>query len=377
MSIDNKSNNFDGMAFDDMDLDNDTVESTDQLGSVEDDTSDEIIYTDDIVDNSEKAEVSSNIVSTTTAEEPKKTKQKKQKPDKKQKKTKTKKQKAPKKEQKPKKKKSKASKVLKLILVLVIAVGGFIGYSRINGVKNADKHVTIADNTVQNSGTEVADNDILRTDVSDSSNNTENTETPTDDGVIKLNKPMRIALTVNTKLAGESEYSDHDAYIDVKYSNVVMGYDNVKEYLDEYNESATNRINLPDKDSFYKSSEGNDLVMYEVQITVPDDFPTNDAKHGYTGLEPEFSLSISGTEKEDALITKLYEFAIPKIYNIGDSTDEFLIGNTYNLRYMVTMPLGLTSDGYKLTLNYSNAGNTTPYTLESVDINDTTKDKQK
>lgn len=247
-----------------------------------------------------------------------------------------------------------------LAVVVIIAIALFM-----NRTRNGNKHIIIADNTQRVENTEVSktvDGIVV------GDNSTESTES-NDTGVIKLKKPMKIALTVNTKTEGETEYSDHETYIEVEYSDFVAGYDNVKKYLDEYNEDSTNKINLPDKEEFYNTSKGNDLVMYEVKVTVPKDFPTNDEKHGYTGLKPKFTLGIKGTEKEDALITKLYEFAIPTIYNIGDdTTQDFTIGQTYTLRYMVTMPTELSKDDYKLTLNYSNDDTNNDYTLESVDI---------
>lgn len=260
---------------------------------------------------------------------------------------------------------SSKGKVLFIVLG-VIAVVVIIAIALImNRTRNGDKHIIIADNTQRVENTEVSktvDGIVV------GDNSTESTES-TDTGVIKLKKPMKIALTVNTKTEGETEYSDHETYIEVEYSDFVAGYDNVKKYLDEYNEDSTNKINLPDKEEFYNTSKGNDLVMYEVKVTVPKDFPTNDEKHGYTGLKPKFTLGIKGTEKEDVLITKLYEFAIPTIYNIGDdTTQDFTIGQTYTLRYMVTMPTELSKDDYKLTLNYSNDDTNNNYTLESVDI---------
>lgn len=259
-----------------------------------------------------------------------------------------------------------------LAVAVIIAIALFM-----NRTKNANKHIIIADNTQRVENTEVSKtvDGIVVGD--NSTESTESTES-TDVGVIKLKKPMKIALTVNTKTAGETEYSDHETYIEVEYTDFVAGYDKVKKYLDEYNENSTNKINLPDKEEFYSSSKGNDLVMYEVKVTVPKDFPTNDEKHGYTGLKPKFTLGIKGTEKENALITKLYEFAIPTVYNIGDdTTQDFTIGQTYTLRYMVTMPTELSKDGYKLTLNYSNEDTNNNYTLESVDIpsNDEAKTK--
>lgn len=256
--------------------------------------------------------------------------------------------------------------VIALVLVIVL-----------NLPKNTDKHITLATNTPVISNDTEVDNSVEVSPVGDSTadkdkdNNTEvvdNTQNESSATVLTLNNPMKIDVVVNTKLEGDTEYTDHESYLKIEYSNFVSGYDNVKVYLDEYNETATNKINLPDKDAFYESSVGNDLVMYEITVTVPDDFPTNDAKHGFTGLNPEFSFEIKGTEKEDALITKLYEFAIPSVYYIGSDTSEFTIGNTYTLRYMTTMPMELKAEGYKLTFIYSNDGKSERYGLQSLDI---------
>lgn len=301
---------------------------------------------------------------------------------------KAKKEKAPK---APKQKKNKQQNVnqpeedleqkklnLKIIIpAVIVAVVALVLVVVLNLPKNTDKHITLATNTPVISDNTEVDNNIEVSTVGDSTankdkdNNTEvvdNTQNESSATVLTLNNPMKIGVVVNTKLEGDTEYADHESYLKIEYSNFVSGYDNVKVYLDEYNETATNKINLPDKDTFYESSVGNDLVMYEITVTVPDDFPTNDAKHGFTGLNPEFGFEIKGTEKEDALITKLYEFAIPSVYYIGSDTSEFTIGSTYTLRYMTTMPMELKANGYKLTFVYSNDDKSERYGLQSLDI---------
>lgn len=267
---------------------------------------------------------------------------------------------------------------LKIIIpAVIVAVVALVLVVVLNLPKNTDKHITLATNTPVISDNTEVDNNIEVSTVGDSTankdkdNNTEvvdNTQNESSATVLTLNNPMKIGVVVNTKLEGDTEYADHESYLKIEYSNFVSGYDNVKVYLDEYNETATNKINLPDKDTFYESSVGNDLVMYEITVTVPDDFPTNDAKHGFTGLNPEFGFEIKGTEKEDALITKLYEFAIPSVYYIGSDTSEFTIGSTYTLRYMTTMPMELKANDYKLTFVYSNDDKSERYGLQSLDI---------
>ena len=265
---------------------------------------------------------------------------------------------------------NKSSK-LKIIIPIIIAVVGIIaGVIVLNLPKHTDKHVTLANNTpaiqdnTQNNGTGITVGE-----------NTSDKEEDSSMTVLELNKPMKFGIVVNTKINGDTEYTDHQTYLKVEYTDFISGYDNVKTYLDEYNSNNTSKITLPGKEDFYKSSVGNDLVMYEVTVTVPEDFPTNDAKHGYTGLKPKFKLEIKGTEKEDALITKLYEFAIPSIYYIGSDTSSFTIGSTYTLRYMTTMPMDLKAGGYELFFSYINDGIAQKYGLTSFDIpNNTSSD---
>lgn len=272
------------------------------------------------------------------------------------------------------KKKLNLKIIIPTIAVVVISLSSVVV---LNLPKNTNKHITLATNTPIISEDAGEDNSVVVSQVGDindnkdKDNNTEildNTQNESNATVISLNNPMKIGVVINTKLEGDTEYTDHESYLKIEYSNFVTGYDNVKTYLDEYNETTTNKINLPDKEIFYESSVGNDLAMYEITVTVPDDFPTNDAKHGFTGLNPEFKLEIKGTEKEDALITKLYEFAIPSVYYIGSDTSEFIIGNTYTLRYMTTMPMELKAEDYKLTFIYSNDDKSERYGLQSLDI---------
>lgn len=261
----------------------------------------------------------------------------------------------------------KSSKLKIIIPIVVVAIAVIIGIVVLNLPKYTDKHVTLANNTPAIQDTTQNEGGGTGIVVGENTTEKEETETPSMT-VLELNKPMKIAVVVNTKIEGDTEYTDHQTYLKVEYSNFVSGYDNVKTYLDEYNSTATNKINLPSKDDFYASSVGNDLVMYEVTISVPEDFPTNDAKHGYTGLKPKFDLVIKGTEKEDSLITQLYEFAIPSVYFIGSDTSSFTIGSTYTLRYMTTMPMELKADGYELFFHYNNDGVTQIYGLTSLDI---------
>jgi hypothetical protein len=206
--------------------------------------------------------------------------------------------------------------------------------------------------------------------VSDSSNgeSTYTSGTNSSNIVLALGGSYDIPVSVNTKLEGETEYSEHDASINIKYTDFICGYDNVIEYINSYNETSSRKINLADKEDFYNSSVGNDIVMYELTVTVPDDFPSNDIEHGYTGLSPAFSFSIAGTDKEDALITQLYEFAIPSITDISDNTDPVKIGQTYKLRYVTTMPMSLSASGYSLTLAYDCNNAHIDFTVESQDI---------
>ena len=368
------SNSFDDVTFDDMTFDDEPLQS-------------EQINNNDVVE-----ENNSGIVETqqNTYQQPQQFTAQAAENNKKAKKVK--KEKAPKTPKVPKTPKQKKNKTvadnngaetvgkkpnLKIIIpVVVVAVAALASVIVINLPKNTNKHIILATNTPVTS--EQQDNSVEVSTVKDSTSDksTESTETEngstgnTNIGTIELNKPMKIGVVVNTKLDGETEYSDHDAYLVIEYSNFVSGYDNVKTYLDEYNETATNKINLPNKEDFYSSSVGNDLVMYEISITVPDDFPTNDVKHGYTGLNTEFKFEIKGTDKEDALITKLYEFAIPQIYYIGSDTSEFTIGNTYKLRYMATMPMELKANDYAISLTYSNDGKDEKYNLQSIEIPD-------
>lgn len=271
---------------------------------------------------------------------------------------------------KPEVKKSKPEKKhsgLKAFIFIMLLIAGVVVALVMNRTRNMNKHVTLAtgipsvNEAIKNEEDNTSEEDTVikeDTDIKESKDMT----------VFELNKPMNIAVTVNTKIEGDTEYTDHETYLQVEYSEFVSGYDSVKTYLDEYNETSTNRITLPDKETFYASSVDNDLVMYEVTVTVPEDFPTNDAKHGYTGLEPEFELEIKGTEKEDALITKMYEFDIPSVYYIGSDTSDFTIGSTYKLRYMTTMPMDLKSDDYKLYFIYKNNGISERYGLQAIDI---------
>lgn len=253
--------------------------------------------------------------------------------------------------------KKKISKLLliplALVIILIVAIVIFM-----NRTINSDKHIIIADNTpIVNTETESLDN-------IDATETVEENTIPK----LKLGDSARISMVVNTKLDSDTEYTDHESYIELKYSNVVIGYDNVKEYVDKYNESSNNKIKLANKEDFYNSSNDVELVMYDIELLVPDSFPTNDTKHGYTGIQPDIDVKIVGTDKEDSIITKLYEYDIPSLSSISDDVSEIFVGNTYHLRYIATMPLGINDENYSITLNYNDGRNSKNFILNGIEI---------
>jgi hypothetical protein len=258
-----------------------------------------------------------------------------------------------------------------LVAIVIVAAVGLVWYSKFSAPKYTNCHITLANNTplVADDTTEV-DDSTYKVNVEDSSNG-ESTYVSGDNTSsvsLKIGESYDMPVLINTKLEGETEYSDHEASVGLQYTSFVSGYDNVIEYINSYNETSSKKISLADKEEFYNSFAGNDIVMYELTLTVPDDIPSNDIEHGYTGLSPVFNISIAGTDKEDALVTELYEFTVPTATDISDSTELVKLGQTYKLRYIVTMPVGLSASGYSLTLTCDCGNSHNEFTLESQDI---------
>lgn len=286
-----------------------------------------------------------------TPKQPKAPKQKKEKAPKASKSAKKMKQKGEKAPRDPK----AAQKLIKIIALVAIVLCVGVVAIKLNAPKNADLHLIIADNQVNQQQKPV---ESASTDITDNSNTNDSSEDDDNTSKIQtvdlaLKDKYDIEFKVNTKLESDAEYTDHDAKITISYDNVVIGFDEVKKYVDKYNENGVNIVNIGDKKTFEKNSANAEMVMYELTVSVPKDFPTNDVDHGYTGIKPKFTFDVEGTEDKNTLITKRFEFATPKFTSISDNTDTITVGNEYKLRYIAAMPKGLTKEHYKIKFKYS------------------------
>lgn len=277
-----------------------------------------------------------------------------------------------------KKKKFPIILVIIPVVILIIILGAVV----LSKVLVNDQHITLADQPpVIDEQEEIVDTNSNIDNTQENlqeeqnvivGNTTEPYEATQNGNPIAINEEIIIPITVSAKLDGDEAYTDYYSYVTLKMKDIVMGYDNVMQYVNRYNENTTNRITLSDKETFYTPVDGeestNELVMYTIEMTVPNDFPTQDTKNNKAYINPEIILEILGTEEEDSIITERYKFAIPNIIDISDDTSEIIVGETYNYRFVTTMPIDVNNDNYYLIMHYSDNTTFIDYKFDGIQI---------
>lgn len=250
--------------------------------------------------------------------------------------------------------------IIALIAVALIAIclNLFKG-----GTVNSNLHVKLADNTPKKETKTENSESTAKNNVGDSTESDKDSS----ENVLNISDSYSIPMVINTKTENDSAYTDHKTNININYNDVVIGFDDVQKYVDEYNNKNSSKISLGKKKDFNSKSEYN-IVMYRLALEVPKDFPTNDVKHGYTGLSPKIDFSIKGGKIEDTLIVDNTAYDIPDITSMSDSVSNITVGNTYELNYIVAMPRGLSSKDYKITFDYSDGKVSKTIQLQTADI---------
>ena len=269
-------------------------------------------------------------------------------------------------------KKGQTNKVtIKVLTGLGIALSVVVTISlSLNLLKSSNQHITIADKPPEIIE-EQTSNDSNKENTS-KENNEEIKETSTKE-ILSIGDKATVGLTVNTKIKenGDTSYRDYSTYINLAVNKVVVGYDKVIRYVDEYNNSSDNVVQLDNKEEFYKNYPDYELVMVNSSLSIPENFPTQDTEKGTTTLKPELSLTLQGTDKDnkDKIITDKYEYKIPKATSITLENDKYSIGSKYEYNWILILPKNITKDTYNIKLKYEdNNGTNKTYSYSGVDI---------
>ena len=266
-----------------------------------------------------------------------------------------------------------------LVVIIIIKVLGYKSDQHIT-LADVEPEETIVDVAETNEDEEKTENPVIRP--------VEDTEeedygpvagTPTDVKVA-VGSVITIPITFNTKLEGDSEYKDYYSYITVEYDGMTSGYDSIAEIVAEHNETSKHIVEIPSKEDFYASSDGNELVMYSFTFSIPDDFPTQDTKNNKVFISPSFGMMLEGSEDPESLITDKYVFSVPKLTAVCDDISLLKLGESYSLNWIATMPSGLDDSGYNIYFAYEINGISGKYLVKSVAIPESeyteTEDKQ-
>lgn len=257
--------------------------------------------------------------------------------------------------------------VLLIILIVII----------IKAIANNSQHITLAEGkpeVVEQESVDTTENTDVQEEVSvktpeDIEEQTTSTVEATDvNKVVAVGNEMIVPVIVNTQLEGDSEYKDYESYISIKYNGMIAGYDDVIKSVNEHNATSKHTVNIADRDTFYGSSAGNDLVMYSYTFSIPSDFPTQDKKNFKVFISPTFSMRLEGSQEPDALITNKYVFSVPGLTAMCDDIGLLKAGESYQLNWITMMPVGLDKTGYNVYFKVKLNDEITEYNVESVSI---------
>ena len=259
-----------------------------------------------------------------------------------------------------------------------------------NVLEKSSQHINVAGNIPQKEQTEQVeqstDNEVQEENENTEDTNNEETENTkveqlpvenidakecSEQSPLDINEYTYMNLIVNTKTAQDKAYTDREAKVYTKLSNVVTGYNNVSNYIKEYNETNTQNknITLPTSLEYYGQSNGTEMVMLEFELLYPADFPTS-ASSGVVYRIPQASLNVYGTVEEidSEEITSVegydphnYIVVDDVIYNVSKITDISVyerntdkgikIGEPIIFRYITALPVGASSDVYGIKLD--------------------------
>lgn len=254
--------------------------------------------------------------------------------------------------------------------------------------KNSNQHITVVANETVGIVTQASDEvfvPVVDSKVSDYADESQSVNIE----VVEQSKEKPLPFqqytafntVVNTKTASDAEYTDHDAAIYIRLSQVVTGYDDVCDYIKEYNESGDTLINFPDKDAYYAGSNGAELVMYEIEVLFPSNFPTP-ASEGVIYIVPSLETSLYGTATEidndditddpsNYIVVDNNIYSINKLTSITVKKQRINVGEPILYRYVASVPSGASVDSYKVHTVFdleSNGNEVSDIYFDGIDI---------
>lgn len=274
-------------------------------------------------------------------------------------------------------------KILLGIIVALVLIGIGI-YAKNN--KEPDKHISVSDSTESKNDLAATNNGSTEavgetdTEVVDSTEATdsEGIDEITKSNVVKSNVPkktvkgtkskpakagewVKVPVTINTKLNDKASFDNYKSFVYLKMNKVVYGYDQVVEYINNYNALSDTVVGVDNNDK-----KDVKIAMYEFELVYDDKYPTYMSRDKIYAM-PDLNLSLKGTvnqldnRKLDKKKSSDYIVVGSKIYSVADATsitdkqvDETngtSINNKIVYRFVVYTPKGANSDNYVEKLN--------------------------
>ena len=274
-----------------------------------------------------------------------------------------------------KKNNSKYFKKILLGIIMALVLIGIGIYAKSN--KEPDKHISVSDSTesknnlavTNNGGTEAVGE--TGTEAVDSTENTDSEITKsnvpkktvkgTKSKPAKTGEWVKVPVTINTKLNDKASFDNYKSFVYLKMNKVIYGYDQVVEYINNYNALSDTVVNVDNNDK-----KDVKIAMYELELVYDDEYPTYMSRDKIYAM-PDLKLSLKGTvdqldnRKLDKKKSSDYIVVGSKIYNVADATsitdkqvDETngtSINNKIVYRFVVYTPKGASSDNYVEKIN--------------------------
>ena len=177
---------------------------------------------------------------------------------------------------------------------------------------------------------------------------------------VNLGETAIVKHDIYTKKLNEESFKNHEGVYNITFSDMLVGYDNVIDVVDEYNKTAESKLKLPSKSDYAASNT--DLALINVEVSYPEDFPTYNSE-GIAFIVPSLRLSVKGTCEELLSDEKDLEESVDSyivvdeiIYNIAqvikltNDIKEANIIEKYNYKFLTSLPSGADADSYNFEL---------------------------
>lgn len=190
-----------------------------------------------------------------------------------------------------------------------------------------------------------------------------------------IGKYKKYDITVNAKVDGSESYENYDTAMYVGMTNVAIGYDNVKSFIDDYNSKSSTKMTVDES----KFDDDITLVAIEADLQFREDYPVNLGSDKVYDL-PTLDISLTGTyvnendeqDYSDYLVVEengeMVAYNMPSVTNLYIAPESVSCTEGYKYVWIAQLPKGLLGSNYNINMNinYKNDEQTVVYSGKDV-----------